>query len=155
MIRKVTQNCIDLIKHYEGFRETAYICPAGYKTIGYGHLVPNGENIQTIGIQQAEIYLYTDLINSEKSVLRLIRVPLEDYQFDALVSFVFNLGGGALQRSILRQKVNREEHDLVPQEFIKWVYASGRKLSGLIKRRNTEALLYAIAELYFNGAYNI
>ena len=79
----------------------------------------------------------------ERSVLRLINVPLEDGQFDALVSFAYNLGGGALQRSTLRKKVNREHHELVPREFRKWVYAGGCKLRGLVRRRNAEADLYA------------
>ena len=76
-------------------------------------------------------------------MLRLIRVPLEDGQFDALSSFAFNLGGGALQRSTLRRKVNREEHDAVPDEFRRWVWAGGRKLKGLVRRRAAEAALYA------------
>ena len=68
----------------------------------------------------------------ERAVLRLIRMPLEDGQFNALCSFAFNLGAGALQRSRLRRKVNREEHDAVPQEFRRWVWAGGRKLKGLM-----------------------
>lgn len=63
-------------------------------------------------------------------------------RFDALVSFTFNLGGGALQRSTLRRKVNREEHEDVPREFLRWVWAGGRKLRGLVRRREAEALLY-------------
>lgn len=79
---------------------------------------------------------------AERAVLRLISVPLTDGQFDALVSFTFNLGAGALQRSTLRRKVNREEHEDVPAEFLRWVWAGGRKLNGLIRRRRAEATLY-------------
>ena len=79
---------------------------------------------------------------AERAVLRLISVPLTQGQFDALVSFTFNLGAGALQRSTLRRKVNREEHADVPAEFSKWVWAGGRKMNGLIKRRKAEAELY-------------
>jgi lysozyme len=75
-------------------------------------------------------------------VLRLITVPLGDGRFDALTSFAFNLGGGALQRSTLRRKVNHEEHDDVPDEFRKWVWGGGRKLPGLIRRREAEAVMY-------------
>ena len=82
-------------------------------------------------------------LTAERAVLRLIRVPLEDGRFDALSSFTFNLGTGALQRSTLRRKVNREEHDAVPAEFRRWVWAGGRKLKGLIRRREAEAALYA------------
>jgi len=67
----------------------------------------------------------------------------EDGQFDAMVSFTFNLGSGALQRSTLPRLVNREEHSDVPAELIKWVWADGRKLKGLVKRRGAEAGLYA------------
>ena len=73
----------------------------------------------------------------------LDRGPLTDGQFDALVSFSFNLGSGALQRSTLRRKVNREEHADVPPEFMRWVWAGGRTLKGLIRRRQAETILYA------------
>ncbi len=79
---------------------------------------------------------------AERAVLRLIRVPLTDGQFNALCSFAFNLGSGALQRSTLRRKVNREEHTAVPPEFLHWVWAGGRKLKGLVRRRDAEAALY-------------
>lgn len=75
-------------------------------------------------------------------MLRLISVPLTDGQFDALVSFTFNLGAGALQRSTLRLKVNRGEHDGVPAELMKWVWAAGKTLPGLVRRRRLESILY-------------
>lgn len=87
--------------------------------------------------------LAQDVIVAELAVLRLIRVPLTSGQFDALVSFTFNLGAGALQRSTLRRKVNREEHADVPAELMKWVWAGGRKLNGLVKRRKAEAEMYS------------
>ncbi len=74
-------------------------------------------------------------------MLRLIPVPLEDGRFDALGSFTFNLGAGALQRSTLRRQVNRQEHGAVPREFRRRVWAGGRKLEGLIRRREAEAEL--------------
>ena len=81
----------------------------------------------------------------ERAVLRLIRVPLANGQFDAVVSFTFNLGAGALQRSTLRRKVDREEHAEVPAEFLRWVWAGGRRLEGLEHRRAEEASLYSAA----------
>ena len=66
-------------------------------------------------------------------------MPLSDGRFDALTWFAFNLGAGALQRSTLRRKVNREEHDAVPREFRRWVWVGGRKLKGLVRRREAEA----------------
>ena len=90
----------------------------------------------------AEDLLRRDVEAAVRAVLRLIRVPLADGPFDALCSFTFNLGAGALQRSTLRRKINREEHDAVPAEFRRWVWAGGRKLKGLIRRREAEAVLY-------------
>lgn len=92
-----------------------------------------------IGEDEAEGLLRRDVGIAERSVLRFISVPLTDGQFDALVSFAFNVGAGGLQRSTLRRKVNREEHALVPAEFLKWVWAGGRKLRGLVRRREAEA----------------
>ena len=145
-MRHITQAGIDLIKQFEGFSPTVYICPAGYPTIGYGHVVKPDERQQfASGItpEQAEALLRQDVQSAERAVLRLITVPLTDGQFDALVSFTFNLGAGALQRSTLRRKVNRGDHAAMPAEFRKWVWAGGRKLEGLVRRRHSEAILYA------------
>lgn len=81
------------------------------------------------------------------AVLRLIKTPLADGQFDALVSFTFNLGAGALQRSSLRTKVNRGEHGDIPAELMKWVWSTGRKLPGLMRRRQAEGALYSAVML--------
>lgn len=142
-MRHITQNGIDLIKRFEGFSGAVYFCPAGYPTIGYGHVVKNDENFSGgINEIQAEQLLRQDVITAEKAVLRLINVPLTDGQFDALVSFTYNLGSGALQRSTLRRKINREEHADVPKQFMRWVWAGGRKLKGLVRRREAEAIIY-------------
>ncbi len=143
MIRHVSENGLSLIKKFEGFSSTVYCCPAGYPTIGFGHVLRADEHFDGgIDKQQAELLLRCDVQIAERAVLRLINVPLTDGQFAALVSFAFNLGGGALQRSTLRRKVNWQEHDEVPAEFVKWVYVRGRKLPGLVKRRRCEAMLY-------------
>lgn len=142
-MRNITQNGLDLIKRFEGFSRTVYFCPASYPTIGYGHVVKDDEDFSSgIDEAQAEELLRQDAQIAERAVLRLISVPLTDGQFDALVSFTYNLGSGALQRSTLRRKINREEHGEVPDQFIRWVWASGRKLKGLVRRRNAEANLY-------------
>jgi len=145
-MRHVTRHGIELIKRFEGFEPRIYLDAAGYPTIGFGHLVREYEREAfKNGISEAtgEELLINDIIAAEQAVLRLIKVSLTDGQFDALVSFTFNLGGGALQRSTLRRKVNREEHADVPVELMKWVWAGGRKLKGLLKRRRAEVLLYA------------
>ena len=144
IVRQVPQEAIDLIKRFEGFRAKKYYCVAGYPTIGWGHVLKKGqENLVEVTEAEAEDLLRHDVLLAAASVCRLITVPLSDNQYSALVDFAFNLGGGALQRSTLRAKCNREEHGDVPDEFRRWVYAGGRKLKGLILRRNTEANLYA------------
>ena len=141
--RRIGKPGLDLIKRFEGFSSRSYICPAGYPTIGYGHLVRADESFdEGVSHEEAEALLRRDTASAERSVLRLINVPLTDSQFDALVSFTFNLGGGALQRSTLRRKINREEHGEVPAEFGRWVFAGGRRLKGLVRRRAAEAVLY-------------
>jgi lysozyme len=140
-MRHITADGLALIKHFEGFSPIIYLDAAGLPTIGYGHLVRRDEQSKWphgIGEEEAEYLLAADVGESERAVLRLITVPLSDGQFDALVSFTFNLGGGALQRSALRRKVNRIEFGPVPDEFRRWVWAGGRKLSGLARRREAE-----------------
>ncbi|MEQ1788846.1 MAG: lysozyme [Rickettsiales bacterium] len=144
-MRHITQAGLDLICRFEGFSPIIYLCPAGYPTIGYGHLITEANKEQFLdGIDELEALdlLKTDVQKAEQAVLRLINVQLTDGQFDALVSFTFNLGAGALQRSTLRRKVNREEHADVPAELMKWVWAGGRKQKGLVRRRRTEGLIY-------------
>ena len=143
-MRHITQDGIDLIKRFEGFSSTVYICPAGYPTIGYGHLVRDNETFEEISQEEAEALLRIDVESAERAVLRLIKVPLTDGQFDALVSFTYNLGSGALQCSTLRRKVNRQAHSEVPTQLVRWVWAGGRKLNGLIRRRAVEAKLYQL-----------
>lgn len=132
------------IKRFEGFTSTVYICPAGYPTIGYGHLVRDHEKFEEISQEEAEALLRIDVESAERAVLRLIKVPLTDGQFNALVSFTYNLGSGALQCSTLRRQVNCQAHSEVPVQLVRWVWAGGRKLNGLIRRRAVEAKLYQL-----------
>lgn len=144
-MRHITKNGINLIKRFEGFESKIYLDAAGYPTIGYGHLLRHGEaEMFKNGItpEAGEALLIKDVLSAERAVCRLIKVPLTDGQFDALVSFTFNLGSGALQRSTLRRKVNREEHHEVPEQLMRWVWAGGRRLRGLIRRREVEARRY-------------
>jgi lysozyme len=140
---KISQAGINLIKHFEGFYPKPYICPAGYLTVGYGHLVKDKTLFnKPLTEAEAEALLRQDVLQAENGVNRLIKRPLTAGQFDALVSFTFNLGAGALQRSTLRRKVNSGYDTEVPAEFAKWVWGGGKKLPGLIKRRAAEAQMY-------------
>jgi len=144
-MRHITQNGINLIKKFEGFEPEIYLDAADLPTIGYGHLLRSGEAEMFkngISPEAGEALLIKDVLSAEQAVLRLIRVPLTDGQFDALTSFTFNLGSGALQRSTLRHKINRDEHDEVPKQLLRWVWAGGRRLKGLVRRRKAEARSY-------------
>lgn len=132
---------IDLIRHFEGFSPTAYKCPAGVWTLGYGFTdgVKDGD---TITLEEAESRLTRELVIYEQAVNSLITWQMTQNQFDALVSFTFNVGEGNLKRSTLRKRVNSGEHDLVHGEFMKWVYAGGQRMEGLARRRAAEADMF-------------
>lgn len=146
-MRHITDIGLNLIKRFEGFSPSVYICPAGYRTIGYGHLVRPDERARfSNGVSEvwAAELLQQDVRSAEAAVLRLITVPLTDGQFDALVSFTYNLGSGALQRSTLRRSVNRSQHADVPVQLCRWIWAAGQRSQGLIKRRRAEAQRYSV-----------
>lgn len=139
---KISQEGLSLIKSFEGFSKTPYICPGGFKTIGYGHILNEGENIESVSKDEALALLAQDLKHAEANVLRLTYIPIKQNQFDALVSFVFNLGAGAYQRSTLRSKLNRGEFDLIPEELLRWVRVNGAVIMGLVRRRRAEMELF-------------
>lgn len=132
---------LSLIKSFEGLRLESYLCPAKVWTIGYGHTsgVKQG---QTIIEEQAEQFLKDDLLTFEKAVLAH-NLKLNQNQFDALVSFTYNVGGGNLNKSTLLRKVKDNPTDAsIRNEFMKWNKANGKALAGLTRRRNAEADLY-------------
>ncbi len=135
---------IELIKQHEGCRLRAYKCPAGVWTVGYGST--RGVN-QWTGItrQEAEVRLREDLRTAERTVekVRYLQPRLAQCQFDALVSFVFNVGSGNFEKSTLRKKVLANPADRsIRDEFLKWIHANGKPLEGLRKRRKDESELY-------------
>lgn len=138
----ISDNGIRLIQRYEGCRLTAYRCPAGIWTIGYGHTsgVHQGMTITTL---QAITYLKQDLKVVETCLSTAVTTPLTQNQFDALCSFTFNVGCGALLRSTLLKKIKVNPSDpAIRAEFAKWVHAKNVVLPGLVKRRREEAELY-------------
>lgn len=143
---RISANGYTLIKEFEGLHLKSYLCPAGYWTIGYGHTSmagpPKVEAGMVISRDMADQILMADLSKFETGVTNLIRVPLTQGQFDALVSFAFNCGLGALEKSTLLKRVNRGEHDRVPAEFMKWTKARGVELKGLVRRRRAETALW-------------
>ena len=133
----------DLVKKYEGLRLKAYKCPANVWTIGYGHTGADVfENLE-ITAEKADELLAQDLGRFEKAVMKLVTTNIGQNQFDALVSFTYNLGEGNLKSSTLLKKINVNKEDpAIKTEFGKWVNAGGQKLAGLVKRREEEAVLY-------------
>lgn len=138
---KTSPRGIEMIKRAEGVRLKRYKDAAGLWTIGIGHLIKPGENLTSITEAQAEDLLRRDLADAEKAVAAL-GVKLRQPEYDALVSFVFNLGGGALAKSTLARKVKARDMLGAAQEFVKWINAGGKPLKGLLRRRLAEATLF-------------
>jgi lysozyme len=138
---RISQEGVNLIKHFEGCRLEAYKCPAGVWTIGYGHTA-NVKEGDSIDQEAAEAFLIEDLESFEQAVTRLVEVPLTQQQFDALVSWTFNLGVGNLAESTLLRKLNNYQYAEVPEQMMRWVRAGGQVLDGLVRRRAAEAALF-------------
>lgn len=137
----ISQKGVDLIKSFEGLKLKSYKCPAGVWTIGYGTtkgVTPGMEITQ----KQAEELLRRDLRYFELWVDKLIDVPLTQGQYDALVSFTYNLGEGALKGSTLRKLLNQGRYDLVPTQILRWNKANNKVLAGLTRRREAEAKMF-------------
>jgi len=132
----------DLIKQFEGCKLIAYKCPAGIWTIGYGHTkdVKQGDKISQ---HQADILLGSDVEIFENYVSDLIKgCECTQNQFNALVSFAFNLGNGNLKTSTLMRKFKAKEYDAAAKEFLRWNIAGGKGLDGLTRRRNAEMNMF-------------
>ncbi|NTU76220.1 MAG: lysozyme [Alphaproteobacteria bacterium] len=139
--RQVNSAGVALIKNFEGLHLAPYLCPGKIWTIGYGHTRTVHANMK-ITPDQAEQLLEDDLRLVEKAVARLVKVPLTDNQFAALVSFSFNVGAANFERSTLLKLLNRGWYEQVPAQFMRWNRASGEVLGGLSRRRAAEARLW-------------
>lgn len=157
-----------MLKHHEGVRTKPYRDVVALWTVGVGHLMypeqaalpnrrnakpgytgkfredfaPKFEDFRVFSMEEVDELLKSDLARFERGVSRLITVPLRQNQFDALVSFSFNLGLGTLQRSTLRQKINRGDFEGAADEFLKYVMAGGKVFRGLVIRRTDERNLF-------------
>ena len=138
---KISQEGIDLIKHFEGCELESYRCSANVLTIGYGTTKNVVEGMK-ISQHQAEELLAKDLEEFEGYVEDLIDVPLEQNQFDALVAWTYNLGPTNLKTSTLRKVLNKGAYDDVAEQIKRWNKANGKVLKGLVRRRNAEAELF-------------
>ena len=146
---EVPKAAIDLAKRFEGFERKAkrgieitavpYVCPAGFWTIGYGHLC--GAEHPPITEGEAEAYLARDLQTALTATLRYCPVLATEPEarLAAIVDFTFNLGAGWLQTSTLRRRINQRDWSSAGQELRRWVYSGGKVLPGLVTRREAEA----------------
>ena len=143
--RKVNLETVDLIKRWEGFRAEPYKCPAGVDTIGYGHTTTKSLMKQGTKITEAKAVklLKADLAVYEKAISEMVQVDLTDGQFGALVSWCFNVGVGAAQKSTLVKKLNAGDYDSVPKELSRWNKVGNKATAGLVNRRAAEAGLWA------------
>lgn len=144
---KTSKAGLNLIKQFESFCAAPYLCSAGVPTIGYGTTVyPNGIKVklsdQKITQQLAETFLQHHVNAIEKDVLSLVKVPLTQNQFDALVSFAYNVGLGAFQDSTLLKLLNAGDIDGASKQLERWNKAGGKVSNGLTRRRNAEKALF-------------
>lgn len=138
---QISKTGLDLIKQFEGLRLKAYRCQAGVPTIGYGH-TRTAKMGQSITQERAEELLREDVTPFEAAVSRLVTVPLNQGQFDALVAFAFNCGEGALERSTLLRLLNEGKYAEAALQFGRWVKGGGKELPGLVRRRAAERALF-------------
>lgn len=162
--RGVSENGLALIKRFEGFSATPYLCPAGKWTIGYGHVISPHLLRGPVTIEEAEALLKNDLVAVESAINRLVTAPLTQNQFDALCSLIYNIGVGAFAASTLLKLLSSRAHaqhgtdtgssdskkldtglrryDEAAKQFLRWVYAGGKRLPGLEVRRQAEMELF-------------
>jgi lysozyme len=144
----VSKAAIALIKHHEGVRNRPYRCPANLWTVGVGHLIGDGKHLpdswnRTFSQEEIDGILKSDLRRFELGVHKMLpNVPLRQHEFDALVSFCFNLGLGCFQRSTLRQALLRGDKKAAMESLVKYCRAGGKILRGLQIRRLDEKALF-------------
>lgn len=139
---KLSEQGKAFIKQWEGFSPVAYRNFAGEPwTIGYG-FVDGVREGDTMSREDADMRFEHEIIPYEQAVNSLITWPMTQNQFDALVSFTYNLGEGSLRSSTLRKRVNSGQHDKVESEFLRWCHAGGKKVQGLLNRRKAEAAMF-------------
>jgi lysozyme len=140
---KTSERGIQLIKQFEGFSPAMYVCPAGKRTVGYGHVVLPGDILSLPMTEEAaHKLLLKDLERFEFAVNTVVKVPLSQEQFDALVSLVYNIGENALSGSTLLKKLNAGKYREAAAQFDRWVHSNKKKLPGLVKRRAAEKALF-------------
>lgn len=141
-MRKVPQAAIDIITRFEGLRCLAYRCPAGRLTIGYGTTGDKVHEGLVITEAVAVQWLEDAVESTAREILRIIKAPLNDNEFSALISFAYNVGCGNLANSTLAKKLNAHDYKGAADEFLRWTHGGGKELPGLIARRAAERELF-------------
>lgn len=140
---RISTQGLKLIEQFEGFCSTVYKDTSGIPTIGYGHRIQPGESFPNgITRPQAEALLLRDAASAEESVTNLVKVPLNQDQFDALVDFVYNLGAGRLAASTLLRDLNAGHYILAAAQILLWDHSGNKVSPGLKRRREAEAHLF-------------
>jgi len=139
----ISSRGLDLVKSFESFQANWYTCPAGKPTIGYGHVKRQGDGVVApLSHDQALVLLRDDMATFEKDINLFVKVPLTQNQFDALCSFVFNVGFTNFRGSTLLEKLNAGDVAAAAQNFPRWIYANKQPLEGLKRRRAAERALF-------------
>ncbi len=141
-MRRTNDRGIGLIKSFEGLRLQSYQCAAGVWTIAYGHTGRDIVANMTCTEEEAEAWLRQDLLASEAAVSRLVKVPISDNAFAALVSLVFNIGAGGFASSTVLRKTNEGKFPAAAKAFLLWNKVKGKVNMGLCRRRKIEAELF-------------
>lgn len=154
VVGKTLDVALPLLRQFEGLGDgdkrtpilEPYLCPAGFPTIGYGHLLGRDPSklreFKAITREEAEDLLHEDAVKHLAYVTKMITVPLSNNQAAALLDFTFNFGSAALFRSQLRMRLNREEYDAVPEELMRWTKIRTTVVQGLVRRRAAECRLW-------------
>jgi lysozyme len=132
----------ELVEFYEGFRSHAYKCPAGVCTIGYGHTGPDVHYGLVISRKTAQELLVRDMQHAADAVARIVKVPLSEAQYGALISWTYNVGAGAATDSTVIFLVNQRRYLSAAEALLRWVHVDGEISSGLMKRRRAERRLF-------------
>ncbi len=150
----VSQNLLRLIKTLEGFCARPYICSGGFTTIGYGHRIFDTKSSNLLITEhEAQDLLIKDILQIKKHLYKNIFVPLKNYQLDALISLIFNIGVGAFIKSILITKINAKLFSDAAEEFLKWIYIRKNISKALIRRRKIERTIFLGLEHEFYNRY--
>ena len=137
----ISKNGLDLIKHFESLQLKAYKCSANVWTIGYGH-TKNVKEGDRICEDQANCFLMQDLYSVERAIVRLVKVKINQNQFDALCSLIFNIGISAFNKSTLLAKLNKDDYVGAAEQFRRWNKVNNVVMAGLVRRRQAEEDLF-------------